>query len=109
MPQAIVLFCFVLGGGEWGGGWSWGWETGLLNYMVGRPDRMELAEYLKACSPAMTPVLIKLFQIQGTYPDSWTTGVITSIYKKGARNDPGQVIKGNNHLKCGGYFFIERG
>ena len=48
-------------------------------------------EYIKNSSSSMIDMYVELFNIifdQGIFPDSWITGVIKPIYKKGDHSSP---------------------
>ena len=51
-------------------------------------------EMLKCGGDKLIPILFKLFNLivnSGIYPDIWTKGVITAIYKSGDRSNPSNL------------------
>ena len=55
-------------------------------------DDQILSEFIYYGKQNLTQVLVDLFNIlysTGYYPESWTTGIIVPIYKKGDRKIPG--------------------
>ena len=63
-----------------------GYETSASCGVDGLTSRL-----LKACEPSILPPLLHLINSsirQKTFPQAWTTGCITPLYKEGLRTDP---------------------
>jgi len=77
------------------------WINPLLNQRLGKPlnswrmqqvlIKFETKCQLKSVINHLTAPLVRLFNFiisKGTFPDSWSTGMITPIFKSGSRSDP---------------------
>ena len=79
---------------------------GLKNKTAAGLDRIR-NEMLKSGAHCLTTSLTKLFNFilsKGTYPDSWSTGLISPIFKSGNKSDPSNY-RGIGVTSCLGKLF----